>query len=404
MASPLSRYEFQDVSSVYIGVDLCQAKACEDGVSVITPFAIARITEGLSSGQICINKSDPNSGDYFLLLITQSFLKSRECLFPLLNLFVKDPISFEARLLPVKADEISIFSTGSEAEYERYWTEELGKIKDSTDTHEVQTIAKNIASFIRALKDTLMPQLKDVDLLIAAVQQKITLPTLKRSLASSQTLSGKCAKLPDVKFLDSDPFFNENFTPGKKAKLFSDASRLRDLSTSIFLSYCWTPSKESANRINTIFSGLGLKLTTDAKANFFDNIPKFLEAEIGETTYMISVLNNEYFRSSYCMFEASLMMQRSDWTDRIFPIILPKTDLSEAAITSFEGYWKSKVTELQPPATDAKSLAMAQCALKALRPYMLFASQAPSFRFPDQLPAQVQKIIELMLKTHVPEK
>ena len=91
------------------------------------------------------------SASHYFLFITDSFLKSKEYLLPLIHR-LHDP-QFKQRLFPVIMDKtVSIFGAGDEAKYVQYWEEV------SAD-NEVDTIRQNIAPLIRVLRDTLMPPL-----------------------------------------------------------------------------------------------------------------------------------------------------------------------------------------------------------------------------------------------------
>ena len=99
------------------------------------------------------------SATHYFLFITDSFLKSKDHVLPLI-LRLSDP-HFKQRLFPVIMDKtVSIFSAGDELKYVQYWSDIL---KNTDPNHseygEVKTIEENIAPFIRVLRDTLMPPL-----------------------------------------------------------------------------------------------------------------------------------------------------------------------------------------------------------------------------------------------------
>jgi len=105
----------------------------------------------LQRGKIAFQEESAASATHYFLFITDTFLKSKEHLLPLISK-LSDP-EFRQRIFPVIMDKtVSIFGAGDEQKYVQYWE---GMPSDS----EVDTVKQNIAPLIRILRDTLMPPL-----------------------------------------------------------------------------------------------------------------------------------------------------------------------------------------------------------------------------------------------------
>jgi len=66
--------------------------------------------------------------DYPLIAISDTFLKSRNCMFEMLELMKEQ--DYHNRVLPILVDESDIFSSKSKAEYLRYWNTEANHLRD----------------------------------------------------------------------------------------------------------------------------------------------------------------------------------------------------------------------------------------------------------------------------------
>ena len=107
--------------------------------------------------------ANPATATHFFLFITDSFLKSKEHMLSLITLFAGDP-NFKQRLFPVIMDQqMHIFQAGEELPYADYWNSQLVALRpNSVAYRDTKIIADNIAAFIRAVRDTLMPPLDEL--------------------------------------------------------------------------------------------------------------------------------------------------------------------------------------------------------------------------------------------------
>ena len=120
-----------------------------------------RIIECFQKRNMSAKEANPSSATHFVLFITDSFLKSKEHILPLIT-HLSDP-HFKQRLFPIIMDKISIFRSGEEVPYAQFWSERLKTVNsNSFEYGEIKTIQENIAPFICALRDTLMPPLDEL--------------------------------------------------------------------------------------------------------------------------------------------------------------------------------------------------------------------------------------------------
>lgn len=84
--------------------------------------------------------------DYVLMILSDSFLKSRYCMFEVVET-MKD-MKFENRILPIVLDNTNIYSEVDKIKYLKYWKNEMDNIE--AELHELDTIDKG--SSIQSLK------------------------------------------------------------------------------------------------------------------------------------------------------------------------------------------------------------------------------------------------------------
>jgi len=117
----------------------------------------------------------------------------------------------------------------------------------------------------------------------------------------------------------------------------------------IFVSYAWKGESESlVERLCEAFASRGYTITRDKSAmTYKDSVKEFME-RIGRGKFIIAVVSDKYMKSEYCMYEAYCMFQSPEVKERIFPIVLPDTD-----IFSFKGqavylkYWHQEYKALE---------------------------------------------------------
>ena len=118
--------------------------------------------------------------DYTILLITDAYLKSFNCMYEVLE--VMRDRRFNERIFPVVINS-EIYNPVIRAEYVKYWQEEYDKLNDSLqginvqnlgrlgeDLKRAQDISANIAEFLDKVSDMNNPENENV---CAAIEEKL---------------------------------------------------------------------------------------------------------------------------------------------------------------------------------------------------------------------------------------
>ena len=115
----------------------------------------------------------------------------------------------------------------------------------------------------------------------------------------------------------------------------------------IFLSYCWANEK-FANEIDNGFARVGFNLIRDIRQiEYKQSLKQFMKG-IRKTDSVIMVISNDYLKSKNCMFEVLEVFKDVEYRDRIFPIVLPDTDIyDDMKSLQFYEYWSIKYSELE---------------------------------------------------------
>ncbi len=124
----------------------------------------------------------------------------------------------------------------------------------------------------------------------------------------------------------------------------------------IFISYAWKGESEAlVNQLCEAFAAKGYRINRDKSAmTYKDSIKDFMDV-IGRGKFIIAVVGDKYMKSEYCMYEAYRMFQSPAFGERVFPIVLPDTD-----IFSFRGqaaYLKHWDAEYRALEAEYKSIA-----------------------------------------------
>lgn len=93
----------------------------------------------------------------------------------------------------------------------------------------------------------------------------------------------------------------------------------------IFISYCWDDIA-FADLIDNDLQALGYTLTRDQRdLKFKDSIKRFMES-IGEHDFVISIISDNYLKSTNCMYEISEVMRNRKYKDKMLLVILNESD------------------------------------------------------------------------------
>jgi signal transduction histidine kinase len=116
----------------------------------------------------------------------------------------------------------------------------------------------------------------------------------------------------------------------------------------IFISYAWGgESEEIVNQIDTTLQHHGFRIIRDKRdLGYKGSISVFME-RIGQGNCIIIVISDKYLRSPNCMFELVEISDGKQFHDRVFPIILPDTNIYDPIKRlEYVKYWEIKRAEL----------------------------------------------------------
>ena len=117
----------------------------------------------------------------------------------------------------------------------------------------------------------------------------------------------------------------------------------------IFVSYAWKGESESlVNQLCDAFAAKGYTIKRDKSTmTYRDSIKNFMDS-IGRGKFIIAVVGDKYMKSEYCMYEAYRMFQSPAFAERVFPIVLPDSDVfSFRGQAAYLKYWDSEYKALK---------------------------------------------------------
>ena len=115
----------------------------------------------------------------------------------------------------------------------------------------------------------------------------------------------------------------------------------------IFLSYSHK-NKEIADRIDKFFISKNIRLTRDVRdALPYSSLKKFMDT-IRDHDYVILLISDEYLKSTNCMYEIIQFIQKRNYIDRTFPIVIDNeaTIFDHSKHSKYIHYWQMKYKEL----------------------------------------------------------
>lgn len=176
--------------------------------------------------------------DYTVLLISDAYLKSVNCMYEVLEV-LRDR-NYKDKIFPVVIDK-SIYNPKARAEYVKYWQNQYADLKESLqgvdiqnigrlgdDLKQRQDISSNVANFLDMVSDMNNPAVDDVCFIIEQKLSKNGLiqnsqPDLNIPLAETDSFSTMGIPKPQKKIteLETNQFLVRNFNVlRKKAKIF----------------------------------------------------------------------------------------------------------------------------------------------------------------------------------------
>lgn len=129
------------------------------GVSIKRDTRDVRFTQSIKQYMKSIRESD-----FCLVVISDSFLKSMNCMYEMLE-FIKDE-NFKDRILPIISSELNIFTADRRSVYVKYWEDEFQRVKTIKaslselnqkdiidDLRMIENIHRTVSDFLRAVTD-----------------------------------------------------------------------------------------------------------------------------------------------------------------------------------------------------------------------------------------------------------
>jgi len=116
----------------------------------------------------------------------------------------------------------------------------------------------------------------------------------------------------------------------------------------VFVSYArGGESEQVVNELHNVFATRGITLVRDTHELVYkDSIQKFMQ-RIGRGKCVVIVLSRKYLESHYCMFELLEIAKHEGFRDRVFPLVLPDTDLFNAMTRlKYVKYWEERIKAL----------------------------------------------------------
>ena len=168
----------------------------------------------------------------------------------------------------------------------------------------------------------------------------------------------------------------------------------------IFVSYCWKPTKDPVNRMDAVFKSLGINLLRDERElRSFDSLREFMKKVIREADYTLSIINDNYLQSFNCIFEIVTTMQDPNWMKRVFPIVLPGSDIfTNLAISRYQKFWEQEAINLERSlGNGAPEVAIAQDAARKIGPYLQFVREMNPDSIERHISTQFKEVQALML-------
>ena len=164
--------------------------------------------------------------DYAVLVITDNYLKSFNCMYEVLEL-MKD-YNYKNKIFPVVV-ETSIYSTEGKIKYIEYWQEEYKRLENelskvdivnigglSSDLKRAQNIASSMGEFLQIVSDMNNPDISDVNV---AIENKLKEHGLldSKNVSNNQSDIFSSLNIPKVNFnteptdLEKNQFISNSF-------------------------------------------------------------------------------------------------------------------------------------------------------------------------------------------------
>ncbi|MEM8720218.1 MAG: toll/interleukin-1 receptor domain-containing protein [Cyanobacteria bacterium P01_G01_bin.39] len=123
----------------------------------------------------------------------------------------------------------------------------------------------------------------------------------------------------------------------------------KKLTKEVFISYSWaTESKKITDQLDKAFQNKNITIVRDIRdAGYKARIKAFMES-IGRGKCVIVVISKAYLESENCMFELLQIFKQGQFSDRIFPIVLPDAKIYKPLDRiQYVKYWEAEIKQLE---------------------------------------------------------
>lgn len=118
--------------------------------------------------------------------------------------------------------------------------------------------------------------------------------------------------------------------------------------TEVYLSYSW--SKESnalADELDEAFQARGVTVVRDRREVGYKASIKDFMARLGQGKCVVLVISDAYLKSQNCLFELLETARHGEFTDRVFPVVLPDARIYRPQDRiGYVRYWEEQINEL----------------------------------------------------------
>ncbi len=137
-------------------------------------------------------------------------------------------------------------------------------------------------------------------------------------------------------------------SPTTESPAESGAAAVPSPPAEVFVSYAWTDeSSAMVDKLQQAFASTEIKLLRDREEmRYKDSIRSFMR-RLGRGDCIVLIISEKYLKSENCMFELTEIAKAADLRERIFPIVLPDSNIYKATgIASYVQHWENEIQEL----------------------------------------------------------
>ncbi|WP_371579376.1 TIR domain-containing protein [Streptomyces sp. NBC_01314] len=118
--------------------------------------------------------------------------------------------------------------------------------------------------------------------------------------------------------------------------------------TEVYLSYSWSEaSSAAADELDLAFQARGVTVVRDRRDIGYKASIKEFMARLGQGRCVILVISDAYLKSPNCLFELLETARHGEFTDRVFPVVLPDARIYRPQDRiGYVRYWEDQVSEL----------------------------------------------------------